>query len=132
MPHYRGRDVVVTYNSVDVSGDGRSVSLEQTADTLDDTVYGMDERTKIASLEDGSFSIEALDSTGTWDTAWTALAVGSSSTVVIQPEGVGGGLREVTFTGVITSRSLELPYDDLAKISVSGEISGAVVESVQA
>jgi len=131
MPHYRGRDVVVTYNSIDVSGDGRSVSLEQTADTLDDTVYGMDERTKIASLEDGSFSLEALDSTGAWGTAWNELAVGSANTMIIQPEGTNTGLREVSFTGVITSRSLELPYDDLAKISVSGEISGPVTEGVQ-
>lgn len=132
MPHYRGRDVVVTYNTVDVSGDGRSVSLEQSADVLDDTVYGMDERTKIASLEDGTFSIEALDSTGTWAAAWTALAVGTSATCLIHPEGSGAGKREVSFTGVITSRSLELPYDDLSKISASGEISGAVTEGVQA
>lgn len=132
MPHYRGRDVEVTFNAVDVSGDGRSASLEQSADVLDDTVYGMDERTKIASLEDGSFSLEALDSTGTWGTAWQELAVGASATMTIRPEGTGAGLREVSFTGVITSRSLEMPYDDLVKISASGEISGAVTESVQA
>lgn len=132
MPHYRGRDVVVEFNAVDVSGDGRSVSLEQTADVLDDTVYGMDEKTKIASLEDGTFSLDALDSTGAWGTAWQELAVGATATMEIRPEGTGAGLRNVTFTAVITSRSLELPYDDLAKISVSGEISGAVTESTQA
>lgn len=132
MPHYRGKNVEVDFASVDVTGDGRSVSYEQTADVLDDTVYGADEKTKIASLEDGSFSLEMLDSTGAWGTAFNALAAGATGTVVIRPEGTGAGLRTVTFTGVITSRSLEFPYDDLAKISVSGEISGAVVEGVQA
>lgn len=132
MPHFRGRDVVVTMGAVDVSGDGRSASLEQSADVLDDTVYGMDERTKIASLEDGSWSLEALDSTGTWGTAWGALAVGETATMTIQPEGAGTGEREISFTAVVTSRSLEMPYDDLVKISASGEISGAVTEGVQA
>ena len=132
MPHYRGRNVGVTFDATDVTADGRSVSYEQTADTLDDTVYGQDERTKVASLEDGSFSLELLDTTGAWSDAFSTLAQGASGAVVIRPEGTGAGLREVSFTGVITSRSLDLPYDDLAKLSVSGEISGAVTETVQA
>ena len=132
MPHYRGRDVALTYATQDVTSDGRSVSFEQTADTLDDTTYGVDERTKVASLEDGSFSLELLDTTGTWSDAWNALAVGASDTVLIHPEGTGSGKREISFTGVITSRSLELPYEDLAKVSVSGEISGPVTETTQA
>jgi len=131
MPHYRGRDVGITFAAVDVAGDGRSVSYEQTADTLDDTVYGMDERTKIASIEDGSFSLEMLDTTGAWSTAWVALKQGASGQVIIRPEGAGSGKREVSFTGVITSRATDYPYDDLVKVSVSGEISGAVTESVQ-
>lgn len=131
MPHYRGKNVEVDFATVDVSGDGRSVSYEQTADVLDDTVYGLDEKTKIASLEDGTFSLEMLDSTGAWGAAFNALAVGASGAVLIRPEGTGSVLREVQFTGVITSRSVDFPYDDLAKISVSGEISGAVTEATQ-
>ena len=132
MAHYRGRDVVVNFGGTDVSGDGRSVTVEQTADTLDDTVKGQDERTKIASLEDGTFSMEILDTTGSWSDAWNTLAVGESGTVQVQPEGTGSGNRQLQFTGVITSRSLEMPYDDLAKLSISGEISGPVDETNQA
>lgn len=132
MPHYRGKNVVVSFGGTDVAGDGRSVSYEQTADVLDDTVYAADEKTKIASLEDGTFSLEVLDLTGAWDTAFQALAVGASGIVLIHPEGTTIGLREVSFTGVITSRSVDYPYDDLAKVSVSGEISGAVAENIQA
>lgn len=64
MPHYRGKDVVVTFNAVVISGDGRSASLKQSADALDDTTYGVDEKTKLAGLEDGSGSFAGLDSTG--------------------------------------------------------------------
>ena len=132
MPHYRGRDVNVAFDATDVTSDGRSVSFEQTADTLDDTVYGQDERTKVASLEDGSFSLELLDTTGSWGDAWANLVPGATGTVEIQPEGTGSGKRQLSFTGVITSRSLELPYEDLAKLSISGEISGPVDETDQA
>jgi len=128
MAHFRGKDVEVIFNAVDVSGDGRSVSYEEKADTLDDTVYGADNRTKLASLLDGSGSLEALDVSGTWASAWSELAPGSSATMVIYPEGNSAANRSVTFTAIITSRSLSMPYDDLATLSVSFEISGAVVE----
>jgi hypothetical protein len=120
------------FNSVDVSGDGRAVNLEESADTLDDTVYGADRRTKIASLEDGSGSLEALDVTGAWSDAWTELAVGSTATMQVRPEGTGSGLRQLSFTAIVTGRSLAMPYDDLSTLSVSFEISGAVDETDQA
>jgi hypothetical protein len=129
MAAYRGKDVVVTFNAVNISGDGRSISLEESADVLDDTKWGQDSRTKIASLTDGSGSYEALDSTGDFTAAWSAIAVGSTATMTIQPEGPGTDNREISFTAIITARSLELPYDDLAKFSMSFEISGDVTET---
>lgn len=132
MAHYRGKDVAVEFNSVDVSGDGRSVSYEEKADTLDDTTYGATNRTKVSSLLDGSGSFEALDVSGAWGTEWTELAPGSEATMVIYPEGNTATNRTVSFTAIITSRSLSAPYDDLATISVSFEISGAVTEGVVA
>lgn len=132
MAHYRGKSVEVSFDGTDIHGDGRSVSYEETADTLDDTVYGADNRTKLASLLDGSGSFEALDVTGAWATAWQGLAPGSSGTMVIYPEGNSPGNRSVSFTAIITSRSLNLPYDDLATLSMSFEISGAVTEGTVA
>lgn len=132
MAAYRGKNVVVLFNSVDISGDGRSVSYEESADILDDTKYGQDNRTKQASLLDGSGSFEGLDATGAWTSAWQEIQPGATATMAIHPEGTGSGLREVSFTAVITNRSLELPYDDLASFSLSFEISGPVTEGVQA
>ena len=132
MAHFRGKDTTVSFATVDISGEQRSVSYEETADTLDDTVVGLDNRTKIASLKDCSFSYEALDTSGDWTPAWEAIPNGASGVVVVMPEGAGSNLRTVTFTAVITSRSVEFPYDDLAKVSLSGEVSGAVVETTQA
>ncbi len=129
MAHYRGKLVEVDFDSVDVSGDGRSVSYEETADTLDDTVYGADNRTKLASLLDGTGSLEALDVTGAWAAAWQGLSPGTTGTMDIYPEGNTSGMRKVSFVAIIKSRSLAMPYDDLATLSVSFEISGAVTET---
>lgn len=132
MPAYRGKLTTVTFDGTDISGDGRSVSFEQSADVLDDTTYGADARTKIAGLTDGSGSMNGLDTSGAWSTAWQAIAPGDTGTMVIYPEGNTSGARSITFTAVVNERSLEFPYDNLATFSMGFEISGAVVEAVVA
>lgn len=126
MAHFRGKDVVVKLGATTISGDGRSVSLEHSADTHDTSKYGSTARTKIAGLQDGSGSFEALDVTGAWTTAWTAILPGTSGTLTIWPEGAGSSFREVSCTIIVTARSLDLPYDDLATFSMSFEISGPI------
>ena len=132
MPAYRGKDVLVTFDAVDISGTGRSVNYEETADALDDTVYGLDNKTKQAGLIDGSGGFEALDSQGDWNAAWEAIPAGASGTMIIYPEGNTSGKRTATFTAVITNRSLDMPYDNLSTFSMSFEISGAVTEGTVA
>ena len=132
MPAYRGKDVAVTFNAVDISGDGRSVSYEQSADILDDTTYGADERTKQGGLLDGSGSFEGLDVSGNFTAAWQEIVPGASATMVIYPEGNSSGNRSISFTAVISNRALTMPYDDLSTLSMSFEISGAVTEGTVA
>src|SRR5690606_24455443 len=131
MPAYRGKDVVVTFDGVDISGDGRSITFEESADALDSSAYGDTRRTKVPGLEDASGSFEALDVTGAWSDAWNAIPVGATGTLVVHPEGTDTGLREISCTAIITGRTLNLPYDDLATLSMSFEVSGDVTESVQ-
>lgn len=131
MAQYRGKSVVVTFAGQAISGDGRSISYEESSETHDDTVFGLDNRTKIAGLLDGSGSFEALDTTGDWSLVWEAIQPGAAGTLVIWPEGAGSSFREVSFEAIVTNRSLELPYDDLGKFSMSFEINGAVTEGTQ-
>lgn len=131
MPAYRGKSVVVLFNGQDISGDGRSISFQESADALDASKYGMDRKAKLGGLEDGSGTFEGLDSTGNWTTAWDEIAVGSLATLQIRPEGTGGGLREFSVTALVTSRSLDTPYDNLATFSMAFEMSGDPTESTQ-
>ncbi len=131
MPAYRGRDVVVIFAGVDISGDGRSLSYNEVADALDSSKYGLDRKTKIAGLEDGSGTFDGLDSTGDWTAAWEAIAAGAEGTLQIRPEGTGGGNREFSVSAVVTSRSLDTPYDNLSAFSMAFEMSGEPTEGTQ-
>lgn len=131
MVAYRGKDVFVSLGGVDISGDGRSIDFEESADALDSSKWGDVRRTKVAGLEDANGSMEALDTTGAWSAAWDAIAVGTEDTLLIHPEGTGSGNRELSASILVTGRSISLPYDDLATLSMDFEVSGAVTESVQ-
>ena len=126
MAAYRGKNLSVTADATEITGDGRNFTIDESADTLDSTVYGADARGKEIGLTDGTFSFEGLDSTGNWTTAWGNLVPGTSVAFVVYPEGSGTGKRRASFTGIITSRSLSTPYEELSTISVGGEISGTV------
>ena len=82
-------------------------------------------------LSDGSGSFEGLDETGDWTLAWDEIVPGTSAVMSIRPEGTGAGKREASFTAIITARSLDMPYDDLAKFSLSFDISGPILEDTQ-
>lgn len=128
MPAYRGKNVVVLFDAVDISGDGRSITFEESADALDSTTYGDDARVKIPGLTDASGSMEAIDTTGAWSTAWQAIAPGTSGALLVYPEGNTSGNRELSCTAIVTGRTLSVPYDDIATFNMSFEVSGAVTE----
>lgn len=128
MPAYRGRDLTVEFGAVDISGDGRSVSFEESADALDASARGMDAREKIPGLTDASGSFEAIDTTGAWSAAWQAIKPGTSDVLEVYPEGNTSGNRKISATAIITGRTLNVPYDDIATLSVSFDVSGDVTE----
>lgn len=132
MPAYRGKDVEVTLGGTDISGDGRSIDFEESADALDSSKWGDVRRTKVAGLEDANGSMEALDTTGTWSAAWDAIAVGTEDELIVYPEGNTSGNRSLTAQVVVTGRSISVPYDDLATLSMDFEVSGDVTEGTVA
>lgn len=132
MAAYRGKLVEVELDSTAISGDGRSITFEESGDALDSTKYGDDARVKIPGLTDASGSMEAIDSTGAWTSAWSAIKPGTAGALQIFPEGNTSTNRVVSCNIVVTSRSLTVPYDDIATFSMGFDVSGDVTESVVA
>jgi predicted secreted protein len=123
MATFKGKDGVVKVGS-NAIGEVRNFSVEETADTIEDTSMGDAARTYKDSLTQFTASVDALfDDT---DTAQTAMTIGSEATFSFLPEGSSTGDYSMSGTGIVTSISRSQSYDGLVEISFSLQGSGAL------
>ena len=107
-------------------GEIRSFSIDETADTIEDTVMGDSVKTYLPSLKDATLTIDAL-----WDDADAQqLALDSNATInwEIHPSGTGSGRKYYEGEGVVTAKTVSASYDGLVEASFSIQCSGAVTE----
>jgi len=105
----------------------RSYSLEESADTLEDTSMGDAARTYKPSLTSFSGSLDVFwDET---DTGQSALSIGSEVTLNLFPEGDTTGDTYYTGSAIVTGVSRTGSYDGLVEASISVQGNGALTES---
>ena len=127
MATFKGSDGIVkagASGSENAIGEIRSFSIEQTADTIEDTKMGDSSRTYKASLTSFTASIEAMFDDG--DTAQTAVSIGSELSFLFQPEGDTTGDYQLSGTGIVTGISRSQAFDDLVMISFTVQGTGAL------
>ena len=110
-----------------VVGEIRSFSIDETADTVEDTVMGDSVKTYLPSLKDATLTIDAL-----WDDADAQqLALDTAATInwEIHPTGTGTGEKYYDGEGVVTSKTISASYDGLVEASFSIQCVGAIAES---
>lgn len=109
----------------------RSFSIEETADTLEDTTMGDTARTYKSSLTAFSGSLDVF-----WDEADTtgqgALTVGAEVTLNLYPEGDTSGDTYLTGTAIVTGRSVSSSFDGLVEMSISVQGTGALSQTTVA
>jgi len=109
----------------------RSFSIEESADTLDDTSMGDTARTYKPSLTTYTGSIDVL-----WDETDTAgqgaLTIGAEVTLSLYPEGDVTGDVYLTGAAIVTGRSVNSSYDGLVEMSISVQGNGALSQSTVA
>ena len=103
----------------------RSFSIEEQADTLDDTTMGDTARTFKSSLTSFSGSVDVL-----WDetdsSGQGALTIGAEVTLNLYPEGDSAGDTYLSGTAIVTGRSISSSHDGLVEMSISVQGSGAL------
>ena len=103
----------------------RSFSIEESADTLDDTTMGDTARTYKSSLTTFSGSVDVL-----WDetdsSGQGALTIGAEVTLNLYPEGDASGDTYLSGTAIVTGRSISSSHDGLVEMSISVQGSGAL------
>lgn len=106
----------------------RSYSLEETADTVEDTSMGDTFRTHKTTLKSFSGSIDVF-----WDETDTngqiALAVGSEVTINFYPEGTTTGDRYYTGTAIVTSKTVTGSFDGMVESTINVQGTGALTFS---
>jgi predicted secreted protein len=103
----------------------RSYSIEETADTVEDTSMGDSYRTHKTTLKSFSGSVDVFwDETDT--NGQTALTVGSEVTIAFYPEGSTTGDVYYTGTAIVTSKSVTGSFDGMVESTINVQGTGAL------
>lgn len=123
MATYKGSDGVVTIGGTTV-GEIRSFSVEESADTIEDTAMGDSSRTYKSSLKSFTASIDALFDND--DGGQDALSIGAEVACIFRSQGTGSTNMERSGTGIVTGVSINQSYDGLVETSFTLQGTGAL------
>jgi hypothetical protein len=106
----------------------RSYSIEESADTLEQTIMGATSRAYVASLSTFSGSVDVY-----WDETDTsgqgALTIGAEVTLNFYPEGDTSGDTYYTGTAIVTGITRSASFDGNIEASISVQGDGALTET---
>jgi predicted secreted protein len=106
----------------------RSFSIEESADTLEDTTMGDTARTYKSSLTTFTGTVDVL-----WDETDTngqgALTIGAAVTLNLYPEGDTSGDTYYSGAAIVTGRTINSSFDGLVEMSISVQGSGALTQT---
>jgi len=111
----------------------RSYSVEETADTTEDTTMGDSYRTHKTTLKSWSGTVDVF-----WDEMDTngqvAMTVGSQVTVSFYPEGATAGQSEKYLTGdaIITGKTVSASFDGMVESTITLQGTGALTTATLA
>lgn len=127
MATHTGSEGTVKVGS-DAIAEIRSYTIDETADTLEDTTMGDTARTYKPSLTSFTGSLDVF-----WDETDTAgqgaLTIGAEVTLNVYPEGDTAGDVYYTGTAIVTGVSRTASFDGLVEMSISVQGTGALSQS---
>lgn len=130
MASFAFTDATVTVNSVDLSDYIRQVTLNVSADELDDTAMGDTYRSKIGGLKDWSVALEFNSDFGASlvdATLWPLL--GTTTTVAVKPTSAATSATNPQYSGpvlVTEVNPMGNSVGDLATVSVTWPGAGTL------
>lgn len=103
----------------------RSYSIEETADTTEDTTMGDSYRTHKTTLKSWSGTVDVY-----WDETDTngqgALTVGSEVTANFYPEGSTTGDSYITGTAIVTGKTVSASFDGMIESTITLQGTGSL------
>jgi len=127
MANHKGSEGLVKVGTNTVA-EVKSWSVEENADTIEDTTMGDTARTFQAGLTDWGGSLECF-----WDetdsTGQGALTIGAQVTLNLYPEGATTGDTYYTGTAIVTGITRQAALDGMVEASFTFKGTGALSES---
>ena len=124
MATHAGSEGTVKSGANDIA-EIRSFSLEESADTIEDTTMGDTSRTYLTGLKTFTGSVECF-----WDETDTngqvSFSVGASVTLAVYPEGATSGDTYYSGTAIVTGRTITSSFDGMVEASFTLQGSGAL------
>lgn len=103
----------------------RSFSIEQTADTVEDTTMGDTYRTHKTTLKAWTASVDVF-----WDETDTngqaTLVPGAEVTINVYPEGASTGDTYLTGSAIVTGKTINASFDGMVESSISLQGTGTL------
>ena len=128
MAVFSGKGLVVKFGS-DTLTHVRSASVTSAINMVDITAAADTFRGQLTTVTSFEATVEMLydDTTDLFD---TELAVGTSGTLIVNPEGIANGSIKISGTAFVTGVQFSAPYDGLVVASVSFSGNSALTVGV--
>jgi len=127
MATHKGSEGTVKFSSNAIA-EIRTWTINESADTLEDTTMGDSARTYLPSLTSWDGSVDVY-----WDETDTngqvAATIGASVTLNVYPEGDASGDAYYTGTAIVTGVSRTASFDGMVEASITFQGSGALSAS---
>lgn len=125
-------NMVVKIGTVDLSDHIASVELSESRDDIETTAFGVNARTRIAGLADGTLSIDFHEDFAATEVHQTIYPlIGGTVGFSIQPNGLAGTSASnpvLSGTVLVTEWTTGGAIGDLAGVSVSWPLTGPVTK----
>mgnify|MGYP001319850460 CR=1 FL=1 len=126
MANHKGSEGTVKIGT-DVIAEVRNWSIDESAETIDDTVLGDTAKTKKAGLTEWSGSLECF-----WDetdaNGQGAMTIGAEVTLNLYPEGDTSGDTYFSGSAIITAIGAKGSHDGMVEASFGCEGNGALTK----
>ena len=132
MAQIHGKGEVVKLGASDLSAYSNNVALKRSADSHDVTTFGSNSHKYHGGLLDGTVTITGLYESGaSGPRAVVAPMLGTTVTLVHQPEGTGTGKPQDSVSVVVTAYEETVPVADMITWSCTCQCSGDVTTTTQ-
>lgn len=125
MARITGKEGIVKFDDTAVTM-ARDWSLDQTGDTVEDTVIGDGARTFKPTLNSASGSVNLYYDEE--DVAADGVNVGDEVEMELYPDGEAEGATLFEFTAIITSKGKSAAFDGMTERTIAYQVSGEVTK----